>query len=108
MQNASQQWQDQKQKWSLEVDMNATNVSVQSCSSPRDIYISNFICLSDLPSSLFTLSLVPVPPMPASTTCYIQGRYLAPSIGETIPERYTVTDNHDRRQLNVQRTQALL
>jgi len=72
------------------------------------IYISNFIFLSDLPSSPFTISLVPVPPIPASTTCYIQGGYLAPNIGETIPERYPVTDNHDRRQLNVQRTQALL
>lgn len=67
--------------------------------------ISNFICLSDLPSSPFTLSLVPVPPIPASTTYYLQGRYLTPNIGETIPERYPVTDNHDRR-LNVQRTRA--
>jgi hypothetical protein len=92
--------------------MNATNVPVHMnpvlfLTSCYIYIISNFICLSDLPSSPFTLSLVPVPPIPASTTYYIQGRYLTPNIGETIPERYPVTDNHDRR-LNVQRTRALL
>ena len=69
------------------------------------LYRTLFAC--QIYAAPFTLFLVPVPPIPASTTYYIQGRYLTPNIGETIPERYPVTDNHDRR-LNVQRTRALL
>ncbi len=99
MQDASRQWQDQKQKWSLEVDMNATSVSVHEPSPvPRPmIYISNFICLSDLPSSPFTLSR-------SSSTHARLHNLLHP---RKVPcprrwrdDRYPVTDNNDR-QLNV-------